>query len=113
MSYNWTKYNNQKITVNGQVFDSKKEARRYKELLLLEKAGVIKNLSRQVKFVLIPSQRDENGKVIERECSYKADFKYEEGLKTVVEDVKGFRTKEYIIKRKLMLYKYGIRIREV
>lgn len=113
MSYNWTKYNNKKVTVNGQVFDSKKEARRYKELLLLEKAGVIKNLSRQVKFVLIPSQRDENGKVIERECSYKADFKYEEGIKTVVEDVKGFRTKEYIIKRKLMLYQYGIRIREV
>lgn len=113
MSYNWTKYNNQKITVNGQVFDSKKEARRYKELLLLEKAGVIKNLSRQVKFVLIPSQRDENGKVVERECSYKADFTYEEGIKTVVEDVKGYRTKEYIIKRKLMLYQYGIRIREV
>lgn len=113
MSYNWTKYNNKKITVDGQIFDSKKEANRYKELRLLEKAGVIKNLSRQVKFVLIPSQRDENGKVIERECSYKADFKYEEGLKTVVEDVKGFRTKEYIIKRKLMLYQYGIRIREV
>ena len=70
-------------------------------------------MSRQVKFVLIPSQRDENGKVIERECSYKADFKYEEDGKTVVEDVKGFRTKEYIIKRKLLLYQYGIRIREV
>lgn len=113
MSYNWTKYNNKRITVDGQKFDSKKEANRYKELLLLEKAGVIKNLSRQVKFVLIPYQRDENGKVIERECSYKADFKYEKDGKTVVEDVKGFRTKEYIIKRKLLLYKYGIRIREV
>lgn len=113
MSYNWTKYNNKKITVDGQIFDSKKEANRYQELVLLEKAGVIKNLSRQVKFVLIPSQRDENGKVIERECSYKADFTYEEGIKTVVEDVKGYRTKEYIIKRKLMLYQYGIRIREV
>ena len=113
MSYNWTKYNNKKVTVNGQVFDSKKEANRYQELLLLEKAGVIKNLSRQVKFVLIPSQRDESGKLIERECSYKADFTYEEGIKTVVEDVKGFRTKEYIIKRKLLLYQYGIRIREV
>lgn len=113
MSYNWTKYNNKKDTVNGQVFDSKKEANRYKELLLLEKAGVIKNLSRQVKFVLIPSQRDESGKLIERECSYKADFKYEENGKVVVEDVKGFRTKEYIIKRKLLLYQYGIRIREV
>lgn len=108
-----SKYNSKKTVVDGQKFDSKKEANRYQELLLLEKAGVIKNLSRQVKFVLIPSQRDENGKVIERECSYKADFVYEEGGKTVVEDVKGFRTKEYIIKRKLMLYQYGIRIREV
>lgn len=108
-----SKYNSKKIVVDGQKFDSKKEARRYQELLLLEKAGEIKNLSRQVKFVLIPSQRDENGKVVERECSYKADFTYEEGIKTVVEDVKGYRTKEYIIKRKLMLYQYGIRIREV
>lgn len=110
-----SKYNSKKTVVDGQTFDSKKEARRYQELLLLEKAGVIKNLSRQVKFVLIPSQRNENGKVVERECSYKADFTYEEegGIKTVVEDVKGYRTKEYIIKRKLMLYQYGIRIREV
>lgn len=109
-----SKYNSKKTVVDGQKFDSKKEANRYQELLLLEKAGVIKNLSRQVKFVLIPSQRDESGKVIERECSYKADFVYyEEDGETVVEDVKGFRTKEYIIKRKLMLYQYGIRIREV
>lgn len=108
-----SKYNSKKTIVDGRKFDSKKEARRYQELLLLEKAGEIKNLSRQVKFVLIPSQRDETGKVVERECSYKADFTYEEGIKTVVEDVKGYRTKEYIIKRKLMLYQYGIRIREV
>lgn len=108
-----SKYRSKKTVVDGQKFDSKKEANRYQELLLLEKAGVIKNLSRQVKFVLIPSQRDENGKLIERECSYKADFTYEEGIKTVVEDVKGYRTKEYIIKRKLMLYQFGIRIREV
>lgn len=115
MSYNWTKYNNKKITVDGQIFDSKKEANRYKELRLLEKAGEIKDLRTQVKFKLIPAQRDEaTGKVIERECSYKADFVYyEEDGETVVEDVKGFRTKEYIIKRKLMLYQYGIRIREV
>lgn len=108
-----SKYNSNKTVVDGQKFDSKKEANRYQELLLLEKAGVIKNLSRQVKFVLIPSQRDESGKVIERECSYKADFTYEEGIKTVVEDVKGYRTKEYIIKRKLLLWQYGIRIREI
>ena len=108
-----SKYNSKKTVVDGQKFDSKKEARRYQELLLLEKAGVIKNLSRQVKFVLIPSQRDENGKVVERECSYKADFEYTEDGKTIVEDVKGFKTKEYIIKRKLLLWRYGIRIREV
>lgn len=114
MSYNWTKYNNKKVTVNGQVFDSKKEANRYKELLLLEKAGEIQDLRMQVKFTLIPSQRDEaTGKVIERDCSYKADFVYSEDGKTVVEDVKGYRTEGYIIKRKLMLYQYGIRIREV
>lgn len=114
MSYNWTKYNNKKITVDGQIFDSKKEANRYKELRLLEKAGAIKDLRMQVKFTLIPAQRDEaTGKVVERECSYKADFVYDEDGKAVVEDVKGFRTKEYIIKRKLMLYQYGIRIREV
>lgn len=114
MSYNWTKYNNKKITVDGQIFDSKKEASRYEELRLLEKAGAIKDLRTQVKFKLIPAQRDEaTGKVIERECSYKADFVYSEGEKTVVEDVKGFRTKEYVIKRKLMLWRYGIRIREV
>lgn len=109
------KYNSKKTVVDGQTFDSKKEANRYKELRLLEKAGEIKDLRTQVKFKLIPAQRDEaTGKVIERECSYKADFVYyEEDGETVVEDVKGFRTKEYIIKRKLMLYQYGIRIREV
>jgi hypothetical protein len=109
-----SKYKSKKTVVNGQTFDSKKEANRYQELLLLEKAGAIQDLRRQVKFVLIHSQRDEKtGKVIERECSYRADFVYTEDGETVVEDVKGFRTKEYIIKRKLMLYKYGIRIREV
>lgn len=109
-----SKYNSKKTVINGQTFDSRKEAKRYQELLFLERAGAIKNLSRQVKFVLIPSQRDEaTGKVLERECSYRADFEYTEDGKTVVEDVKGFRTKEYILKRKMMLWKYGIRIREV
>lgn len=110
-----SKYRSKKTVVDGQKFDSKKEANRYQELVLPEKAGEIKDLRTQVKFKLIPAQRDEaTGKVIERECSYKADFVYyEEDGETVVEDVKGFRTKEYIIKRKLMLYQYGIRIREV
>ena len=109
-----SKYNSKKTIIDGQVFDSRKEAKRYQELVLLENVGVIKNLSRQVKFVLIPSQRDEvTGKVVERECSYRADFEYTEDGKTIVEDVKGFKTKEYIVKRKLLLWRYGIRIREV
>ena len=120
------KYGNHKCMMDGIVFDSKKELRRYQELTILQKAGQIQNLQRQVKYQLIPSQFDvverfsKNGKrlkdaerLIEKECSYVADFVYEEGGKTVVEDTKGFRTKDYIIKRKLMLYVHGIRIREV
>lgn len=107
-----TKYKNKKVTFDGEVFDSKKEASRFIELRLLERAGKIQELRRQVEFELIPSQKL-NGKTIERKCSYRADFVYSENGKTVVEDTKGFRTKEYIIKRKLMLYVYGIKIKEV
>ena len=106
------KYGNKKVTVNGISFASKREAKRYSELLLLERAGVIKNLEMQKSFELIPSQKI-NGKVVERPCKYIADFVYEENGKTVVEDTKGMRTDKYIIKRKLMLYKYGIQIKEV
>jgi hypothetical protein len=106
------KYYSKKVTVNGITFDSKKEANRYSELVLLERAGKIQNLERQVKFELIPYQRID-GKVVERGCSYIADFVYQQDGKKVVEDTKGFRTQEYIIKRKLMLYLKGIRIKEV
>ena len=120
------KYQAIKTLINGIEFDSRKEARRYQELLLLERAGVILNLKTQVKYVLIPAQYEtfarykENGqrlldgkKLLERECSYIADFVYEENGKEVVEDTKGIKTKDYIIKRKLMLHVHGIRIREV
>ena len=93
------------------------------ELETLEKNGDISNLQRQVKYVLIPTQREpdiigkkggvKKGKVIEKECAYTADFVYEEDGETVVEDSKGFKTKDYSIKRKLMLYVHGIKIREV
>ena len=105
------KYRNKKVEIDGMTFDSKKEARRYQELLLLERAGAIQDLQTQVKYVLIPSQRIK-GRVVERECAYKADFVYIENGETVVEDTKGFKTKDYIIKRKLLLYFYGIRIKE-
>ena len=91
--YLMTKYRNKKAVVNGIKFDSKKEAARYNELRLLERAGAIQNLKTQVKFVLIPSQKI-NGKTVERECAYKADFVYTQNGKTVVEDTKGYRTKD-------------------
>ena len=109
-----TKYKNDKTVVNGIKFDSVKEAKRYSELKILEKMGEISALQMQVKYVLIPSQKDEKGKCIERECSYLADFVYKnkEG-KMVVEDTKGIRTTTYIIKRKLMLYVHHIKIIEI
>lgn len=108
-----SKYGNRKITRDGMTFDSVKEYRRYCELRLLERAGEVAELRRQVKFELLPSQRVD-GKVVERPVTYIADFVYtDKDGQQVVEDTKGVRTKEYIIKRKLMLYRYGIRIREV
>lgn len=121
--YNQNKYRNTKTIFDGIEFDSRKEAARYKELKLLEAAGEISNLEMQVKFVLIPTQREpdfvgvrggiKKGKVIEKECSYLADFVYIRDGEVIVEDTKGIRTKDYIIKRKLMLYLLGIRIQEI
>lgn len=110
-----SKYGNRKIIYDGMDFDSKKECQRYIELKILEKAGEIKDLQRQVKYTLIPSQKDDRGKIIERPCVYMADFVYFDcgSNQSVVEDVKGFRTKEYRIKKKLMLWVHGIRVREV
>lgn len=105
------KYHAKKITYNGEVFDSQKELNRYRELLLLEKSGKIWDLCRQVKYELIPAQV-KNGKCVERACTYIADFVYKDDSGTHVEDTKGMRTPEYIIKRKLMLYHQGIKIEE-
>lgn len=104
-----TKYNNTKY----KGYDSVREYRRAQELKLLEKQGIISNLEEQVRYELIPSQRGKGMKVIERACHYIADFQYIKDGETVVEDSKGMKTKEYIIKRKLMLYVHGIRIKEV
>ena len=119
----YNKFKNHKVTIDGETFDSKKEARRYFELKLLERAGKIKHLQRQVKFLLIPSQHemvvDAKGrskqKCIERECTYVADFQYQDAKsgELIVEDTKGMRTKDYIIKRKLMLSVYNIKISEI
>lgn len=93
-------------------FDSKKEATRWLILQQMEKDGSISQLRRQVTFELIPVQKDETGKCLERKCTYTADFVYVEDGKTVVEDCKGFKTKEYRLKKKMMLFLKGIRIKE-
>lgn len=95
------------------TFDSKKELLRYRELKMLEKAGMIKNLERQVPFQIIPSH-SENGRVVERAVKYVADFTYYENGEFVVEDVKSpaTRTDVYKLKKKLMLHVHGIRVRE-
>ena len=107
-----SKYHARKIVREGMAFDSVKEYTRYCELRLIERSGAITDLQRQVKFVLLPVQRVD-GKVVERACTYIADFVYKERGETVVEDVKGVKTKDYVIKRKLMLYIHGIKVKEV
>lgn len=118
-----SKYGARKTVVDGIIFDSKKEANRYRELKLLERAGEICCLRLQVPFELIPAQYEETGdvytkgknkgkpkrgKCIEKAVTYIADFVYYNSDATVrtVEDVKGMRTPVYIIKRKLFRWRY-------
>lgn len=126
-----SKYRSEKITRDGMTFDSLKEYRRFRELSLLEKAGEITELKMQVSFELIPAQFEEipTGEIykrgerkgqpkmkricVEQSVIYVADFVYIENGKKVVEDTKGFKTKDYVIKRKLMLYVHGIKIKEI
>ena len=123
------KYNNTKITIDNLTFDSRKEANRYCELRLLERAGTIKNLELQKRYELIPAQYEPDtitttktgkekivkGKCIERAVYYVSDFTYIDTVtgEIVVEDTKGFRTTEYVLKRKMFLYKYGFPITEI
>lgn len=124
------KYGNRKCQFNGIVFDSKHEMERYKDLYYLQKAGEITELQTQVTYLLIPPQFDDvldpgltallegrkkgKPKLLERKCEYIADFVYRDSDgRLVVEDAKGMKTKEYIIKRKLMLYVHKIRVVEV
>ena len=124
------KYHAKKVVVNGKEFDSQKEAKRYGELCLLQRAGIISDLQCQVSFELIPTQYEtvteytpkthkekQVQKVIEKSCKYIADFVYERDGKTVVEDVKGYRDGQayqlFVLKRKLMLWVHGIRVEEI
>lgn len=106
------KYHAKKTIVDGITFDSAREARRYSELKLLERAGAIRDLKRQVRYELIPAF-DVDGKHY-RPTSYVADFVYTD-CKTgteVVEDCKGYRTDVYRLKAKMFAHKYGVVIRE-
>ncbi len=114
------KYNNTKY----KGYDSIREYRRAQELKLLEKKGIISGLQEQCKYELIPAQYEyyevkgiwkmlQKRKLLEKSLSYYADFVYYRDGELVVEDAKGMKTKEYIIKRKLMLSIHGIRIKEV
>lgn len=99
-----SKYKNQKTQIDMYVFDSAKEAQRYRELTLLERAGEISNLELQPRFLLQESFK-KNGKTY-RKIEYIADFKYTEKDKTIVEDVKGLQTEVFKIKHKLFEKKY-------
>lgn len=109
---NWRKYRNKKIETPYGTFDSKKEYEHFKKLKSLECQGFITDLQRQVPFELIPKQTV-NGKLAELPTRYIADFVYMNDGVQVVEDVKGVKTPDYIIKRKLMLYVHGIRVQEI
>ena len=119
-----SKYGNHRVFRYGQWFDSSHEADRFFELSMMQRAGQISELKTQVPFELIPTQREPDtvgkrggikpGKCIEKSCVYYADFVYidKDGHK-VVEDAKGMKTEAYKIKKKLMLYRHGIKIIEV
>jgi len=104
------KYQNQPTVLDGIRFDSKREANRYAELKILEKAKVISNLQLQVAFPIIPAQT--GGLRKELAASYVADFVYMENGKQIIEDTKGVKTKDYLLKRKLMKLQ-GLEITEV
>lgn len=127
------KYGAKKITdpFTGFVFDSKKEYNRWCNLRLLERAGKISDLKRQVTFELIPTQREEStevykagpqkglpkpGAIIEKAVDYVADFTYYQDGEYIVEDTKGYKKgaayQLFVIKRKMMLSVHGIRIKE-
>lgn len=124
------KYHARKIERDGQTFDSVKEYRRFRILQDMQESGTITDLQRQVKFVLVPAQREPDrigprggkkpGPVIEKELAYIADFTYKDASGAlIVEDVKGYKNTKggaygaFVVKRKLMLYIHGVRIKEV
>ena len=117
------KFNARKTIADGILFDSRKEAKRYLTLRKMEQAGEISDLRTQVVYHLIPPQREPDrigpkggkikGRLIERGVDYIADFVYVKDGQEIVEDVKGRRTPEYVIKRKLMRWVHSIGVTEI
>lgn len=117
-----SKYRARKVFIAGQQFDSKREAKRWIDLKAMENSGVISDLKRQVEFELIPAYYEDDiigpkggkkrGKLIQRACKYIADFTYYKDGEYIVEDSKGFRTPEYMIKKKLMYDRFRIIVKE-
>lgn len=107
-----SKYNATPTTVNGVRFDSKKEADRFRELLLMLRAGVISDLRLQHNITLIEGWKTVDGETIRPEV-YKADFSYIKDGRRVYEDTKGVKTHVFLLKRKQVLDKHGIKIVEV
>lgn len=116
-----SKYHNKPLNIDGMHFDSRGEFERWQELRLLERVGEISNLRRQVAYELIPAQyeppttdskgRTRRGRLLERKCTYVADFVYQSGSKSIVEDYKGVQTEVFKLKKKLMLWRYGIEVK--
>ena len=106
------KYNAQKTLVGGITFDSRAEATRYKQLCLLQKAGIISEIELQPTFTLLDAFTDWSGKK-HRAMKYRADFRYIEEGREIIEDVKGMETKVFKIKRKLFLSRYDYELRIV
>lgn len=106
------KYRNQRVwTEEWGWFDSKRELERWQELRLLERSGAIRDLRRQVTFDLAPGVRLDGRK--RPPIRFRADHVYQENGREIVEDVKGFRTQGYKLKRHLMMATHGIEVREV
>lgn len=101
------KYFNKKVMVDGIKFDSKKEATRYEQLKILKQTGLIRDLELQPTFVLQPAYTNNKDEKI-RAVTYKADFMYFDTHldKYIVEDVKGYKTDVYKLKKKLFEYQY-------
>jgi hypothetical protein len=107
-----SKYKAKPCTIDGQNYRSQKEARRHQELLLLQRAGQISGLVREVPFVLAPGVKIEGEKRKRPAIRYVADFVYESGGKTIIEDAKGMQTPVYRLKKHMMAVTHGIHVKE-